>query len=66
MEWILVFVEFFVELIVNFGVICFGNKQFVCGLYVFISMYFYNVIEIDQVVIDIGKDIMRKVGVEKY
>ena len=35
-------------------------------MYVLISTHLHNVIETDQVAIDIGKDITRKVGVEKH
>ena len=65
-ERILALIKLSAELLVNVRVIILRRKQFARLCDILFGTQLNNVIEADKVVVDIRKDITRKIGVEEH
>src|SRR5690606_27014433 len=59
-------VKFSTQLVVNLGLIGLRNKEFPRVLHILIGTGLHDVVEVNQIAVNVGKDITRKVGIEKY
>lgn len=60
------FVELFTKLVVNLSQIGLWREKLTRSPHILIGTCFYNVVKADEITVDIGKDITRKVGVKKH